>query len=77
MGRSLAACAIAMSEGTVVTGGAPAARRLDKPKTRAAFAAVAAISSSTGRPRTAAIRSATWRTKAGSFRLPRCGTGAR
>ena len=53
------------------------ARCDDRPKTRAAFWPVTAISSSTGIPRTAAIRSATWRTKAGSLRLPRCGTGAR
>src|SRR5262249_24203354 len=47
------------------------------PKTRTAFRPVRAISSSTEMPRTPAIFSATCRTNAGSFRLPRCGAGAR
>ena len=47
------------------------------PKQRRAFSLVRRVSSSKLSPRSAAARSATARTKPGSLRLPRCGTGAR
>ena len=77
---------MSMSEGTVtrrheaecVTRERQAWSVRHAPNTRAAFAAGRARSAPRPAcPRTAAIRSATCRTNAGSFRLPRCGTGAR
>jgi len=47
------------------------------PKQRRAFSVVRRVRSSNRSPRNAAARSATSRTKPGSLRLPRCGTGAR
>src|SRR5205085_26862 len=41
------------------------------------FAVVARPMAATSTPRSRATSSATWRTKAGSLVLPRCGTGAR
>ena len=47
------------------------------PKQRCAFAVVRSASACSVSPHSAAARSATARTNAGSLRVPRCGTGAR
>src|SRR5215469_18331064 len=78
-GRILAACAMAMSDGTVDKG-AP----LDQgdgvtrgPNTRAALAVSVGTRASRVTPRARASANTVSRTNAGSLRLPRCGTGAR
>ena len=58
-------------------GGSHREESIREPKQRRAFSVVRRVSSSKLSPRSTAARSAMSRTKPGSLRLPRCGTGAR